>query len=37
VHGYTKHSDEAASFGRLWVSELRRGTERIRITIKRTG
>ncbi|MEP7022164.1 MAG: hypothetical protein ABI808_16090 [Pseudonocardiales bacterium] len=37
VHGYAKHGEEAASHGRRWGCELRRGRERISVSIERAG
>jgi hypothetical protein len=37
VHGYTKSGDEASAYGRRWEYELSRGTERISVSIERSG
>ena len=37
VHGFSQDSEGAVEYGRRWVCELRRGAERISVTIERTA
>ena len=36
IHGYTQEWEGAADYGKRWLCELRRGAERITVTIERT-